>query len=463
MPCIQLPHKWRPRSYQLPLWRYLQAGGRHAEAIWHRRSGKDEVALHHTACAAFERKANYWHMLPEYAQARKAIWDAVNPHTGIRRIDEAFPMELRSFTREQEMMIGFKSGSTWQVVGSDSYNKLVGATPAGIVFSEWAIANPAARAYLRPILAENNGWQLYIGTPRGKNHAYKTYQTAKRSADSFAQILSARDTGVFSQARLDEELAAYIDEHGEDVGRSLFEQEYMCSFDAAILGSFYGRELQTAEREGRITVVDVDEAVPVDVVFDIGWSDDTAIWFFQVVRGEIHVIDYYAANTQPIEHYAKLLADRGYSYRRDATGRAIIWLPHDGWAKTFASNGRSSVEQFFEYGFHCKRVPELSLQDGIQAARKALPRCWFDAEYTAEGLEALKLYRREYDADKKVFKDKPLHDWTSHAADSFRYLAIVWREMAPPEKTKTVFPVSDGKMNITLDDLWQTQPKTRRI
>jgi len=155
MPEIVLPNNWNPRPYQLQAWRYLENGGRHAELIWHRRSGKDEVALHRAACAAFERVAGYWHMLPEYSQARKAIWDAVNPHTGRKRVDEAFPLELRKATRNQEMIIEFKNGSTWQVVGSDSYNSLVGSSPAGIVYSEWALANPNARAYLRPILAEN--------------------------------------------------------------------------------------------------------------------------------------------------------------------------------------------------------------------------------------------------------------------------------------------------------------------
>jgi len=131
---IALPNNWHPRDYQLPAWRYLQGGGRHAELVWHRRSGKDEVCLHRTAVAAFERVAGYWHMLPEYAQARKAIWDSVNPHTGRRRIDEAFPKEIRSATREQEMQIVLANGSTWQVVGSDRFDALVGASPAGIVY-----------------------------------------------------------------------------------------------------------------------------------------------------------------------------------------------------------------------------------------------------------------------------------------------------------------------------------------
>lgn len=464
MPVVTIPaNGWKPRDYQRPAWDYLERGGKHAELIWSRRLGKDELALARACVAAFERIGNYWHMLPEAAQARKAIWQAVNPHTGIRRIDEAFPKELRRRTQEHEMLIEFVNGSTWQVVGSDNFNSLVGSTPAGVVYSEWAIANPAAKAYLRPIFAENNGWQIFITTPRGKNHAYTTFKAAQKDPAAFTQIIKASDTGIFTPERLAKERQAYIDDFGLDVGEALFEQEFMCSFDAAILGAYYGREIQAAEAQGRVTPIEVDPDYPVDVVLDIGWSDDTAIWFFQVIRGEVKFIDYYAANTQPIRHYTDKLDELNYKYRRDEAGKALIWMPHDGWAKTFAANGRSSVEQFMEHGYKSRLVPNLSLQDGIQAVRKMLPNAIFDSVRCEQGIECLRLYRREYDSETKVFKDKPLHDWTSHGADSMRYAAIIYREMVPTETKSTVFPISDGKMNITLDDLWNQQPKRSRI
>ena len=165
---IDLPaNGWIERPHQRRLWSYLQRGGRRAIEVAHRRWGKDDVALHHTCIAAHERTATYWHCLPEYAQARKAIWTAVNPHTGVQRIDEAFPREIRENTNDQEMFIRFKCGSTWQVIGSDRYNSLVGAGVAGVVFSEWALANPAAWGYISPMMRENNGWALFITTPRG--------------------------------------------------------------------------------------------------------------------------------------------------------------------------------------------------------------------------------------------------------------------------------------------------------
>jgi len=458
LPTIQLPHKWRPRAYQRPAWDYLERGGRHAELIWHRRSGKDEISLHRTACAAFERVATYWHMLPEAAQARKAIWEAINPHTGIRRIDEAFPHEVRASTNATEMLIRFKNGSTWQVVGSDNFNSLVGSPPAGVVFSEWALANPSSRAYLRPILLENGGWQIYITTPRGKNHAFRTYSAAKTEPGAFAQVLSAAQTRTLSAEALESERLAYIADFGIDQGEALFDQEYLCSFDAAVLGAYYAKALSQAERQGRITQVPYQPELPVYTAWDIGYSDDTAVWFWQMVRGEVHVIDYYAANGHGVDHYADMLDAKGYNYAKSGQ-RPVIYLPHDAKAKTFAAAGKSTQEQFYARGYASLIVPSLSLQDGIQATRMTLPSCYFDAEKCAEGVEALKLYRREWDDDKKCFREQPVHDWTSHPSDGFRMLSIVWQEMAQ----KPTGPVAPKfATDLTVAELIQRQGERRR-
>lgn len=452
---IQLPNGWRPRDYQLDAWTYLENGGKHAELIWARRSGKDEIALHRTACAAFERVATYWHMLPEASQARKAIWDAVNPHTGRRRIDEAFPKEIRQTTREQEMMIKFVNGSTWQVVGSDNFNSLVGSPPAGIVYSEWALANPSARAYLRPILKENGGWQIFITTPRGNNHAKRTYEAAKKEPGAFAQLLTARDTGAMTQAELDEELRIYIADFGEDAGTAKFEQEYMCSFDAALLGAYYGSEFRKAEQEGRIRFVPFDPNLPVYTAWDLGYSDDTGVWWYQIVRGEIHVLEYYGASGKDMRHYFEQVVGRKIE-NDNWMESGPVWgdpikevqhrcsyqyakhnFPHDAKAKTLASGGKSIQEMAWRVlgGDKVHIVANLSLQDGIQAVRSILPRCYFDADRCETGVDALKQYQREWDDKLKCFRDHPLHDWTSHPADGFRMLAVAWREEfkdAPP-------------------------------
>jgi hypothetical protein len=236
MATIELPYNWNPRKYQLPLWNHLENGGKRAVAVWHRRAGKDEVCLHRTAVAMMERPATYWYMLPKANQARKAIWDAINPHTGIRRIDEAFPEVLRAKTRDDEMFIKFKNGAVFQVVGSDNYDSLVGSPPAGVVFSEWPLSKEDAWAYLRPIFKENDGWALFNYTPRGDNHGKKMFDLAEGSDDWFSQLLTADDTGVFTQKQLDDELKELIAQYGPSRGKALFEQEYYCSWIRAYTG-----------------------------------------------------------------------------------------------------------------------------------------------------------------------------------------------------------------------------------
>lgn len=450
MATIRLPaNNWQPRAYQRAAWEYLERGGKHAELIWHRRSGKDELALHWTAVAAHQRVANYWHMLPKATQVRKAIWEAINPHTGRRRIDEAFPHELREATREQEMFIRFKNGSSWQALGSDNFQGALGSTPAGIVYSEWSQANPSARGYLRPILAENGGWQLYITTPRGKNHAYQTYRSALGLPVSFAEKLTARDTGVFTEEQLEAEAAEYIATYGPDMGQALFEQEYLCSFDAAILGAYYGAELAAVDRQGRITRVEYDPDFPVHTAWDLGYDDDTAIWFYQVIAGEIRLLEYYFNSGKDIDHYAEVLACKPYAY-------GTHWLPHDAKAKTLAAHGKSIQEQLMnQLGWGSVRiVPNLTVEDGIQAVRKMFPRVWFDTG-CEDGIEALRQYHREWDDDRKMFRDKPHHDWTSHGADAFRYLAVAWQEELPePQETRK--PSDAYGFDDDDEDTWKT-------
>lgn len=442
---IRLPNGWRPRGYQLPAWSYLENGGKHAELIWHRRSGKDEIALHRTACSAFERVAGYWHMLPEYSQARKAIWAAVNPHTGKRRIDEAFPHELRSTTREQEMSITFKNGSTWQVVGSDNFNSLVGSTPAGIVYSEWALANPTARAYLRPILAENNGWQMFITTPRGRNHAYTTLRAAEKNKDAFAQVLDATQTGVFTAERLAVELQSYIDEFGEEYGRSKFEQEYMCSFDAANLGAILARSIGVAERDGRVSddIVFDRHGAPIEISADIG-RRDTATWFFwQPSMGGFSIVDYDGGWGIDAEEWCERLAPRINQYKLASGKPALgkIWLPHDARAKTFAAK-HSALEVFIKY-FGADKVaitPDSKKADRINAARVLMPRIAFNATNCERGLDGLRAWSFEYDEEAKIFSSEPKHDWASHDGDGFSYGCLIMQQTKPlPTKEKPRF------------------------
>ena len=315
MVTVTLPaNGWKPRDYQLPAWTYLEQGGDRVGVAWHRRAGKDEIALHWAAVSAFQRVGGYWHMLPEASQARKAIWNAVNPHTGIRRIDEAFPLALRESTLNNEMFIRFKNGSTWQVVGSDNFHSLVGAPPIGIVFSEWARANPSAWAYLRPILAENGGWAFFISTYFGRNHHYDLVERAKEWEDWFGEALSAKQTSVFTADQLEQERLEYIADYGEHEGEALFRQEYLSDAMASVQGAYFGAEMARAEEENQLTRVPYERGSLVYTAWDLGLDDETAIWFAQVVGREIRVIDYISERNEDLAHYAAAIVARGYEY-----------------------------------------------------------------------------------------------------------------------------------------------------
>lgn len=451
MATIELPNGWKPRKYQYPLWSYLQGGGKRAIEIAHRRWGKDDLILHRTAVAMFERPASYWHMLPEFAQARRALWTAVNSHTGKRRIDEAFPQELRDSTNEQEMFIRMKNGATWQLVGSDRYNNLVGAGVAGVTFSEWALANPSSWGYIRPMIEENDGWATFITTPRGRNHAQAMYEMAKNNPRWFAEISSVHDTGALSPEQLEESIAEYVALYGEDIGRAQFEQEYECSFNAAILGAFYAREMVAVRREGRIDDdLEAIEGIPVHRAWDIGVKDDTSIWWFQVVGVNVYILDCYSQSGMGVDHYAEIIEQRR---KEHGWTDGVDFVPHDARVKEWGT-GRTRVETMQGLGLNPRVVPMASKLDGINAVRKTLPRCIFHARTEEQGVNALEQYRREWDDDKKAFKASEVHDWSSHLSDAFRYLAMSWREAVsePVPQHPVVSAANQGIPIMTADN-----------
>lgn len=429
MPDIELPaNGWRPREYQQPAWKAWRNGCKRQLLFWHRRAGKDELNLQQHAIGAHLRVGTYWHMLPEYEQARKAIWNAVNPHTGKRRIDEAFPPELIENRNDHEMFIRFKIGSTFQVIGSDNFNSLVGTPPIGITFSEWALANPTAWAYLSPILAENGGWASFITTPRGNNHAKKMYDAMKGNPSWFCQVLGVDQTKAITKTAIEEQRETYKALFGQEVADLLIEQEFYCSFAGAMVGAYYGTLIDKAEKEGRIGEYPQLANLPVHTAWDLGVGDDTALWCFQIVRGAPRIIDTYAMNGVGADHYIEWLKRKGY--------HGFDFVPHDAKVQEWGT-GRTRIETLTTAGRKVRRVPMVSLEDGINAVRKTLPICTFNAPTSGDGVDALRSYRREWDDELKVFRQRPLHDWTSHYADSFRYLSLAWRaEVSPQEKPK---------------------------
>ena len=425
MPTISLPNSWEPRWYQRPLWNYLENGGKRALGFWHRRAGKDDVLLNRTAVAAFERPATYWTALPEYAQARKALWNAVDANTGKRRIDQAFPQELRETTNEQEMFIRFKNGSTWQLVGSDRYDSLVGAGVAGVTFSEFALANPAAWGYIRPMLEENDGWAAFITTPRGNNHAKSMFDLAKSDPRWFAEILSVNETGALSQQQQVDALKEYQAIYGIDFGRAMFEQEYLCSFSGAMVGAYWGAEVNKAEREGRIKEVAVDLGHPVHTAWDLGKASNNPIWCFQVIAGQPRIVDFYQPESDDLADWVKWLDDRGY--------HGTDYVPHDIIVTEWGSK-RTRLETLQSLGRKPKRLPMVSVADGLQAGRATINAAVLaDTPRVSAGVEGLKNYRRDWDDERKTFRETPVKDWAEHIGSAFRYLSLAWKDVAPPK------------------------------
>lgn len=439
---ISLPaNDWRPRDYQTPAWKASERGIKRHVLIWHRRAGKDEFALHRTACAMFEKVGTYWHMLPQANQARKAIWDAINPHTGQRRIDEAFPKALRETTREAEMFIRFHNGSTWQLVGSDNYNSLVGSPPIGVIYSEYALADPSAWAFLRPILAENGGWAMFITTPRGRNHAARLYQYGREHPEEwYAEMLTVDDTNAMSPAIIEREKRELIGERGLKEAQAIIDQEYYCSFDAAIPGTYYAEFIQAAEREGRVGDYPWMQDRPVVTAWDIGYGDSTAVFFAQWTNKRWRIIDYMEGSGVGPDWYAKKLAERPYRY-----DPAI--LPHDA-NSGHISSGKSFSQQLTQLGVRNRVLPRAEIDPGIQAGRKLIREAEFNVNPVAlmgedietararlqRGMDCLRSYRREWSEKNQAFKDRPLHDWASNGADAWRYLAV---GLKPPREAPT--------------------------
>ena len=441
-PVIQLPNNWTPKPGQMPALAYLQRGGKRAFWAWHRRYGKDDAALHWTACAAMQRVGTYWHMLPEAAQCRKAIWEAVNPRTGRRRIDEAFPDAICETKRGQDMFIRFINGSTWQLVGSDNYNSLVGSPPVGLVFSEYALANPTAWGFLRMILLENDGWALFVTTFRGKNHAWRLHKMAKAAMeesllrdpsgvpDWYASLLTVDDTQSFDPEGLARERQELIDELGEDEGEAMFQQEYYCNPEGAVSGAYFGSGMRLMRTDGRISRCGYEPSIPVDVGFDIGVSDAMAIVFVQRVGTEIRIIDYYEASGESVQTAAKMLQAKPYTY-------GTFYMPHDIKVREWGNKAQSRYDTALSLGIKpISTVTRISsVADIAHVVRSALPRIIMDSKRCDQLIEHLQNYKKTYNQAMKMWEDRPAKGPARHGIDA---LVTYLRGYEPKKPVVTV-------------------------
>lgn len=385
----------------------MEAGARRAALVWPRRAGKDTVSLQWTCWDMHRHIGNYWHLFPEQTQARRAIWNGVNAE-GVRIIDLAFPPELRDKTLDNEMFIKFKCGSTWQLGGSDRYDALVGSNPRGVVFSEYAISNPKAYEFVRPILAENQGWALFPYTPRGRNHGFSLYSDLMDDEGSFAELLTCNDTGHMTDTALALEK--------REMSAGLYLQEYFTSWDYGSEGSYYVREMNKAQTDGRICDVPYDPMLPVWVSWDLGMADSTALWFLQIgPGGQLRWIDYYESSGEALRHYVEIIKGKPYIY-----GDNLI-LPHDAAVRELSS-GVSRAQTLTELGCPNRILKIQPLMDGIEAVRVGIAKSVFDKGRTEQGRACLTGYHKERDEKNDCWKVKPVHDWSEHGASSYRYM-----------------------------------------
>ena len=377
---------------------------RFAVLVAHRRFGKTVAAINDLirACFAVDKKdVRVAYIAPYLSQAKAVAWDYALEYT----------IDIPDIKiNHSELRIDFNNGSRFRLYGADNYNAMRGLYFDAIVCDEMAdFPHSAWPTVLRPSLTDRKGSCTFISTPKGKNEFWELYEHAKSDPSWWSGMYKASQTNILDPEELEEAKIT--------MGEDRYEQEFECSFEAAIVGAYYAMEMKTAMQDNRITTVPYDPSVGVVTAWDLGIGDSTAIWFAQYVGQEIRVIDYYENSGVGLDHYAKELSNKNYHYMDHI-------LPHDVQVKELGT-GKSRLETLHNLGIQDVTIaPKLAIEDGIQAARSMLNRCWFDEEKCNRGIEALRQYRREFDEKNKTWRGKPLHDWTSPGADAWRYLAV---------------------------------------
>ena len=369
--------------------------------VCHRRFGKSVLSINQLIKTAVSKPMSRCAFVaPTYRQGKSIAWEYLKQYTQPL-------MYLGGNKNETELKIELFNGSAIQIFGADHPDSLRGMGFHGVVLDEYALMAPRVwTEIIRPAISDHLGWVMFIGTPMGHNQFWEVYDFSLRGhKDWFGQLYRASETNVIPHEELKQAQEIMTDEQ--------YQQEFECSFTAAVSGAYYGKLISKAEKENRIGNVPVDEHVGVETWWDLGIGDSTAIWFAQRIGEEIHLIDYYENSGESLAHYADILEEKEYAYERHIA-------PHDIMARELGT-GKSRFEVSQDLGIDFEVAPKLEVDHGIESVRNALPYCWFDREKCKLGLDALRQYRKQWDEKNQVFKNKPLHDWCSHAADSFRY------------------------------------------
>lgn len=442
---ITIPNDWQPRDYQMPLWSALEtfepdSGGlSRFVSVCHRRWGKDLLGINWCASASATRVGTYWHMLPTQAQGRRIVWEGMTKDG--RRFLDAFPGfgpsgqhvglpgSWCSGIRKDDMSLSFANGSRYQVVGASDIDSLVGSNPIGIIMSEFPLyEGMKVWNLLRPILRENGGWCLWLFTPRGHNHGYTLAKTAmaNESKTWFYQAQGVEDSIHKGERVVSDK--AIEDERKDGMPEPMIQQEYYVSFEAPLVGAYYGELMSNALEDGRICSVPVEPGIVTHTMWDIGMRDATAIWFLQIVGKEIHIIDFEWSAEVGLNWYANMLGEK-------AVKRSLVYgrhmAPHDIEVREIgAPDGRSRKETARQLGIGFKVVKRHAVEDGRNAVRTLLPKCWFDKEHCKDGIEGMKGYTRKLLEGQTAPDGSPMyadvheHNWATHPADAFRIGAM---------------------------------------
>jgi len=445
--------------------------GKRAVVCWPRRAGKDATAMHATCMLMLRRPAAYWHVFPTERQGRKAIWTEFASN-GQRVMEAVFPAAIRSHPREwslnAEMVVELKNGAVWRLLGSDHVD-VVGAGPVGVVFTEYALAKPSVWQFVSPMLRGNDGWAAFLSTPRGRNHFHKIFSLAQEAKGWFCDKRTVHDLGLMYRSVKDPSTMIGAKEMIEEeieggMDPAIARQEYETDWEVANVGAVYGELICALEAKGRTDLVLAPSLQLAFSVWDLGGSgargDATGFWIYTFGKdSSVQVLAYYENRGRPLSHYIDKMAQVAGELKVNVVRH---WLPHD--ARAMHLTGTSVLEQLEQrWGLSTLGIyPETSVKDGMEAVRWLLQRDVYFGVRCAEGVTALKAYSYEWDGARKTYSNSPVHDWSSHAADAFRGLALTVRQATQMvERSKPSASAIRTVTGITLDDLIRASTQCR--
>ena len=423
---VVIPYCPRPQQKEV---HQLLDTHRFGVLVTHRRFGKTVFAVNHLVKGALtcgRERPRFALIEPTFRQAKAVAWDYLKHYSD--------PIPGRDFN-ESELRVDYPNGGQVRLYGADNPDSLRGIYLDGVDLDEFGLMRPNVFSeVVRPTLSDRKGWALFSGTPNGKNQFFDIAEHAKRDKDWFFKSFRASETGLLPQEELEAAKRVMTPEE--------YLQEYECSFEASVKGAIYANELSKAREENRITKVSYEKTLKVYTYWDLGIGDANPIWFVQFVGQEVRLIDFYENSGEGLPHYAKVLQDKGYVYGEH-------WAPHDIEVRELGS-GRSRLEVAESLGINFRIAPNIGLEEGIHAARVLFDRCFFDAEKCKAGIEGLMNYRRDYNQRIGEFKATPVHDWASHPADAFRYLAVSYL----PQEDR--LPVDRYRRKVKSGSAWAT-------